>query len=200
MGKYDDYVEMCENEGETPDLYPEWHAKRMAAGRAEKAEAPPVEETKAQAKTDSAQAELEAKIAAMEAKLATLEPVEPEVIVERPREWGEDGIYTYRSIYKEHQLTRKSTRGVSPEGRLVTDKHIVVEFSDFLLKCNKDTSDWIENEAIDHSTGLPIFNREIFRTTTMESKPMKVIDGPKTSIPQQTHRYADRPTPLHANA
>ncbi len=33
MSKYDDYVEMCENEGETPLLHDEWMAMRRAEGR-----------------------------------------------------------------------------------------------------------------------------------------------------------------------
>lgn len=219
MGKYDDYVEMCENDGETPDLYEDWHAKRMAAGRAKAKISTPetevfqhvaegmekslsAEEVKAHAKADAAQAELEAKIAEMEAKIQALEP-EPEVeTVMVPMEWGEDGFYRYYSHFSEHCLTYKSERAIGPDGRLITSAHQVIQFADNQYKTSdKKIADWIENEAADLSVGRKEFGWHIFRDTELKKhKVMHVTDGPKMSIPQQQHRYADRPTPLHANA
>lgn len=201
MGKYDDYVEECKEDGVEPLLFETWKAERMAEGRAA-AKDVPVEEVKAHAKADAAQAELEAKIAEMEAKIKALEPEPVVEVIEVPMEWGEDGSYRYYSEFKEHNLVMKSDRAIGPDGRLITSAHVTIQFTDNQYKTNdKNIADWLENVAEDQSVGRKEFGWHIFRTTAMtKHKVTGVTDGPKMSIPQQTHRYADRPTPLHANA
>lgn len=202
MAKYDDYLEQCKEDGVEPLLFDTWKAERMAEGRAAKADQPAVEERKAHAKADETQKELEAKFAAMEAKISALTPEPEEETVPVPMEWGEDGVYRYYSEFKEHALVKKSERAIGPDGRLITSAHVTIQFDANRYSTNDKTiADWIENDAQDHSIGRKEFGWHIFRDQHIVHKPaIHVTDGPKTSIPQQQHRYADRPTPLHANA
>lgn len=199
MAKYSDYVEDETTAGREPLSMEEWRVTQMQKARAEKAqiitgEPPqPDPEDAALDETASHEAEaLRAELDAIKAQLAALAPAEEVEVVQVPKQWGEDGVYTYFSHFKEHVLIVRSERGIGPDGRLVTSAHKTIEFSDNLYSTSDESErDFIESHAQ--------FGKEIFRTTQMTSKAVAVTDGPRVGIQPRSESRSERPSPLHAH-